>query len=99
WRGVPYKYGGNSKAGVDCSGFTVQLYQTIYQQPIARTAAQQFRTVKLRKKFKKLNEGDLVFFDDHKGRVSHVGIYLCNGFFVHSSTQRGVIISHLQEAY
>lgn len=99
WMGVPYKYGGNTQAGVDCSGFTCQVYQHIYQQKIVRTSGQQYHAAKRTKKTKKLNEGDLVFFDDKKGRISHVGIYLHNGFFVHSSTQRGVIISHLEESY
>ena len=99
WLGTPYRYGGNSRAGVDCSGFTCKLYQQIFEQPIVRTSAQQYKAAKKTKKIKKLKEGDLVFFDDNRGRVSHVGIYLKNGYFVHSSIQRGVIISHLEESY
>ena len=48
-----------------------------------------------------LREGDLVFFTSRSSRkkVAHVGIYLKDGYFVHASTSRGVIVSHLDEAY
>lgn len=99
WMGTPYQYGGNTRTGVDCSGFSCRLYQQVFQQQIVRTSAQQYKAAKTSKKIKKLREGDLVFFDDNKGRISHVGVYLKNGYFVHSSIQRGVIISHLEESY
>ena len=46
-----------------------------------------------------LAEGDVVFFTNSKGRVSHVGIYLKDGLFAHASTSRGVIISRLDDKY
>ncbi len=48
---------------------------------------------------KKLEEGDLVFFDDNQGKISHVGVYLMNNFFVHSGTGSGVIIGNLEDDY
>ncbi|MNL77694.1 Peptidoglycan endopeptidase LytF precursor [compost metagenome] len=46
-----------------------------------------------------LKEGDLVFFSIHTKRISHVGVYLGNGMFVHASSSRGVMISDLDQAY
>jgi lipoprotein Spr len=46
-----------------------------------------------------LREGDLVFFNIRKGRISHVGMYLSNDKFVHATVRSGVIISDLKEAY
>ena len=47
----------------------------------------------------KLREGDLVFFKIHRKRISHVGIYLVNNFFVHASLSQGVMISNLNDEY
>lgn len=99
WYGTPYRYGGNTRAGVDCSGFVVQLYKSVFESGLPRTAKQQFDASKKIKKVKKLEEGDLVFFNDGRGRISHVGVYLMNNFFVHSGTGSGVIIGNLEDDY
>lgn len=99
WMGTPYKYGGNSKNGVDCSGFTAAIYNSTYQIQLARRAADMYAM--LNKKVSKvdLKEGDLVFFDIGRRELSHVGVYLTNGKFVHSSTSKGVVISDLEMDY
>ena len=98
WYSVPYQYGGNSKKGVDCSGFSVKLYAAVYHTPLPRTAQQQYDSCEKIKR-KKLREGDLVFFHEGGKRITHVGAYLVNGYFVHASTGSGVVISNLSDSY
>ena len=98
WMGVPYKYGGNTKKGTDCSGFITQVFVSVFNKKLPRSAAQmhaQASSVKA----SRLQEGDLVFFKINSAETSHAGIYLNNGYFVHASTSRGVMISNLEEAY
>ncbi len=98
WSGAPYKYGGLSKKGVDCSGFCNLLYNQVYQKQLPRSTkdiAKQLNKVKQ----SKLEEGDLVFFDIEGKKNAHVGIYLMNNKFVHASTSKGVIISSLDNPY
>ena len=98
WIGTPYRYGGTTKAGIDCSGFVGNIYLEVFNKKLQRVAndMQQDCTLISRSELK---EGDLVFFTNSKGRVSHVGIYLKNDIFAHSSTSRGVIISRLGDSY
>lgn len=101
WIGVPYRAGGTSKRGVDCSGLTGNIYRKVYHKRLERNSDRQ-RTENCRKIRKsKLEEGDLVFF--HNGRnkrhATHVGIYLKEDRFIHASTSQGVIVSSLDETY
>lgn len=97
WYGTPYRYGGTSKTGVDCSGFVQQVYRTVYNKELPRVSADMAEVID-RKYTKNLKEGDLVFFSFVKsGRVSHVGIYLRDNYFVHASTKKGVIVSSLEQ--
>ena len=98
WMGTPYNYGGTTKEGVDCSAFVGHIYQEVYQRRLHRVANDMQQDATLITK-SELREGDIVFFTNSKGRVSHVGIYLKDGLFVHSSTSRGVIISRLDDSY
>lgn len=96
WYGTPYRFGGMDKDGVDCSGLVVLLEQQVYDQPMPRTCATQVNVVK-RKYEEELQEGDLVFFDFDGKQYSHVGVYLQNGYFVHASTRKGVMIARLHD--
>lgn len=98
WLGVPYKYGGSSKQGVDCSGFCGNVFKNVYNINLGRSAQDIFDQSKPVSR-SALKEGDLVFFKINSSRVSHVGIYLADNKFVHASTSRGVMISDLGEAY
>lgn len=98
WYGVPYKYGGKTKSGVDCSGFAAALYQEVYKKTIAGSASS-ICSASESVSEKNLEEGDLVFFKINSDKVSHVGVYLRNRHFVHASTHKGVIISSLDETY
>lgn len=98
WLGVPYKYGGTSKQGVDCSGFCGNVFKNVYNLTLGRSAQDIYDQSKPINR-NTIKEGDLVFFKINSSRVSHVGIYLSQNKFVHASTSRGVIISNLEEAY
>lgn len=98
WYGTPYRYGGNGKNGVDCSGFSVQLYSSIYKKAIPRTAQLQYNASRKVRKGR-LREGDLVFFKEKGKKITHVGVYLTNRYFVHASTGNGVMISNLDDDY
>ncbi len=98
WYGVPYKYGGKTKAGVDCSGFASALYLQVYARNMNGPAAGMYELCKAVSK-NDLQEGDLVFFKINSKKISHVGVYLQNSRFVHASTKKGVIISDLNEDY
>lgn len=97
WWGAPYKIGGITKKGVDCSAFVQNLMTVVYEEPLPRTAHEQKALCKEVSK-EELREGDLVFFNT-RGGVSHVGVYLHNNKFVHASTSGGVTISDLAESY
>lgn len=98
WYGVRYKYGGNSKNGVDCSSLVQQLYSHVYERKTPRTSSLQYDDSRKLRKKKKLKEGDLVFFHPSGDKVSHVGVYLRNDYFFHASNA-GVAISNLNETY
>jgi cell wall-associated NlpC family hydrolase len=96
--GVPYEHGGNSKDGVDCSGFTALVYESAAKRALPRSVEGQYRTGRAVAK-KDLEFGDLVFFNT-TGRVpSHVGIYIENDLFAHASVTRGVTLSSLESTY
>lgn len=97
WWGTPYKIGGMTKKGVDCSAFVQTLMGGVYELPLPRTASEQ-KAMCTQIPKEELTEGDLVFFNT-RGGVSHVGIYLHNNKFVHASTSGGVTISDLAEPY
>ncbi len=97
WMGTHYSYGGSDKGGIDCSSFSAKLIGAIFNASLPRTAREQYQAcIKLTRE--QLKEGDLVFFNT-LGGISHVGVYLGNNYFVHSSTSSGVMISSLVEPY
>lgn len=97
WIGVPYKWAGNDKTGVDCSGFICAVYKDIYAKQLKRSATDIVKECETVEK-DELKEGDLVFFDISSAN-SHVGIYLANNKFIHASSSKGVMISDLSHAY
>ena len=97
WYGTPYRLGGTTKKGVDCSAFTQFLFTSVYGLNIPRTAREQYNLTS-RLSRTELKEGDLIFFNT-RGGVSHVGVYLQNNKFVHASTSGGVMISDIFDEY
>lgn len=96
--GTPYRSGGcNPNTGFDCSGFTTWVFNR-YGIHLPRSSREQYHIGKQVAK-NKLRKGDLVFFRSRRG-ISHVGIYLENGKFIHSASHgKTVTISHLEEDY
>ncbi len=97
WQGVRHKLGGDSKNGIDCSGFVQLTFKKKLGIDLPRTTRLQSG---LGKEIRKsdLKAGDLVFF--RTGSTSrHVGIYLEENKFLHVSERRGVIISKLDNVY
>ena len=84
WMGTPYRYGGNSKRGVDCSGLTRQIYKKVYRKRLSRSSHEQYendcRRIRRRK-------------------CGHVGIFLKDGKFIHASSSRGVVVDRLGSSY
>ncbi|MDQ3049028.1 MAG: C40 family peptidase [Bacteroidota bacterium] len=98
WYGVPYKFGGKNKSGIDCSNFTSTLYAEIYKKSVAGSSSGIFEQCKIVSK-NDLREGDLVFFIIEGKKVSHIGVYLQNNKFVHATTKKGVMIDDLDSPY
>jgi len=98
WYGVRYRTGGNTKSGVDCSGFTVAVYSAVYGIALPRVSRDQYR-ISRKISTTELQEGDLVFFNTNGSGVSHVGIYLGNNKFMHASVSRGVMVNDIFESY
>lgn len=102
WLGVPHRMGGGTKKGVDCSGFVTIIYREIYGKQLARSSADMLNKNCTKVSRSKLKEGDLVFFRTGSGSKkipNHVGIYLKNGRFIHTSTSKGVMVSSLSDPY
>ncbi|WP_232226073.1 C40 family peptidase [Salinisphaera hydrothermalis] len=97
WAGTPYRYGGQSRNGVDCSSFVRQTVDTVESYELPRTTVEQAQ-VGMSIPRQDLEAGDLVFFKT--GALSHhVGIYLGRGRFMHASSSQGVTISRLDNIY
>lgn len=96
WEGVSYQLGGTGRDGIDCSAF-VRLVMRDINIHLPRTTNGQLQNGEKVKRHL-LRSGDLVFFRTAPG-VKHVGIYLNEGRFMHSSTSKGVIISNLYSKY
>src|SRR5699024_124730 len=97
WAGTPYRYGGTTHSGVDCSSFVRQAISATDDFHLPRTTVKQAR-VGTRVSRSSLERGDLVFFRTGR-RSHHVGIYLGNGRFMHASASQGVTISSLDNVY
>jgi len=97
WMGTPYVYGGTTKYGVDCSAFTQAVYRSI-DIDIPRRASRQAVAAETVSRGN-LRYGDIVFFNTSGSGISHCGIYLGNGEFVHASSSRGVVRDLLNHPY
>lgn len=98
WVGTKYRYGGCSKSGTDCSGFTQQLLKNVYCIEAGRSVTDQFSQCQPIER-PDLQTGDLLFFHTTRPGLSHVGLYLGNDKFVHSGCKNGVVIEDLNSDY
>ena len=98
WIGKPYKLGGRTENGIDCSQFNKRLYKDVYNKDLENVAYKQYnQTQRIPKD--SLKVGDLIFF---RSRVSpsgwHTGVYIGNTYFIHAANRyEGVKISTLEE--
>jgi lipoprotein Spr len=98
WVGTRYKFAGETKKGIDCSGFVAEMYKNVYCIQLTGGSTDIWTKVKPVAKAD-LQEGDILFFKIKVGRISHVGIYLGKNKFAHASVRGGVMVSDLDEAY
>jgi len=94
--GTPYVFGGTSRYGFDCSGYTQHVF-AMMGVSIPRTADAQFYAGSRTRGG--MRAGDLVFFQTYEPGPSHVGIYLGGGKFAHASSSHGVMVSQLSDPY
>jgi peptidoglycan DL-endopeptidase LytE len=95
--GAPYRFGGSSLKGIDCSSFVQKIYR-IFDITLPRNAREQSK-VGINISRENLTQGDLVFFHT-KRSLGHVGIYIGNNEFVHASSRsKGVRIDSLDTPY
>lgn len=97
WQKTPYRYGGNTLKGIDCSGLARNFYNEKVNIVIPRVTTEQS---KLGEPVTNLKAGDLVFFKTGRGDTGlHVGIYYKDGRFLHVSTSKGVQFASLDSSY
>ena len=95
--GVPYSFGGQSRSGMDCSGFIRQVFAEVYGVDLPHNASALYDRGEPVERAD-LRTGDLVFFKN-LGFVDHAGIYIGKGYFIHSATSVGVAYSALDAPY
>ncbi len=96
--GEPYKYGGTTPRGWDCSGFVRTMYLRASGARLPRTAREMYERC-LPIPYTHRRQGDLVFFQIKSEKPSHVGILMSGNKFIHVSTSSGVIMSTLEDDY
>lgn len=97
WLGTPYRLGGESRRGIDCSALIQTIFRERFDTPLPRTTSQQVHEGR-RVERGNLKAGDLVFFRP-PGTYRHAGIYVGDGFFLHASSSQGVALSRLDNSY
>jgi cell wall-associated NlpC family hydrolase len=96
--GIRYRFGGDNPSGFDCSGFVSYMFNKTLDVKLPHSS-QEMATMGPKVSRSELRPGDLVFFTNGKNRINHVGIFIGNNTFVHSSLSRGITRDTLDENY
>ena len=96
--GIRYRFGGTTPAGFDCSGFVQFMFSKVFNMQLPRSS-REMSAIGIKVDRSELRPGDLVFFQNGKHRINHVGIFIGNNTFIHSSLTRGVTRTNLNESY
>jgi lipoprotein Spr len=96
--GIRYRFGGNTPAGFDCSGFVRFMFNKELDVNLPHSS-REMATMGARVERSQLRPGDLVFFKNAQNRINHVGIFIGNDTFVHSSLSKGITRDSLNESY
>lgn len=99
--GIPYRPGGTTQRGMDCSGFVRNVYDNLFGIELPPSSVAQFRFSGLEKiDTSEMQSGDLIFFgNSKKKRINHVGMYISDRQFIHASSTQGITVSSLDERY
>jgi cell wall-associated NlpC family hydrolase len=99
WLNTPYRYGGDSHRGIDCSALAQKIYMEAYHYKLPRTSNEQYKQGKM-VRLNWIKAGDLIFFKRSRTTsLDHVGVYLGQQKFIHASLHNGVVISELTSSY
>jgi len=96
--GIRYRFGGQTPEGFDCSGFVRFMYDRVFSMRLPRTS-REMSTIGKKVERSELKPGDLIFFQTKGSRINHVGIFVGNDTFVHSSLSKGITEDKLQQKY
>lgn len=99
WLGTPYRGGGHTRSGTDCSGFVSSVFSEVYDLNLSHAGGAMYYQMKEYVKKPDLKEGDILFFKIHSRGISHVAIYLGNNKFIHSASRVGIRIDDIRSAY
>jgi cell wall-associated NlpC family hydrolase len=97
WRGVKYKWGGNTRRGIDCSGYSREMFRNVFKVELPRTTRTQIKLgmnvpITRHSLGQGFEPGDLFFYVDPAGIPNHVVVYMGKGRFTHSAGGRGVVV-------
>jgi cell wall-associated NlpC family hydrolase len=96
--GIHYRFGGTTPAGFDCSGFVRYMFNKSLDIELPHSS-REMATMGTRVDRSELRPGDLVFFGSSKNRINHVGIFIGDNTFIHSSRSKGITRDTLSESY
>ena len=97
WQGTSYRWGGNTRSGIDCSGYSRQMFRDLFNIELPRTTRTQIKlgvdiAVRPGALGTGFEPGDLFFYVDPAGIPNHVVVYMGDGQFTHSASGRGVVV-------
>ena len=99
WLGTPYRRGGFSKKGIDCSGFVSYIYKEVFDIKLTHSSASMIYQMKTRVKKADIQPGDILFYKIHGKRISHVALYLGDYKIIHASPERGIVVDDIRAPY